>query len=266
MFGTADDEEPVEKIIMTSSSAFIIPQDSTNNNFVIIMVDSGASDHLFDDAIIRDLKHCLQGYAHLATPRKILTARGALLDVTAEGVLQGLIADNYGNQILVRVDTVVVHGMGRNLFSVITAAKKGIVAIFGHANSRLEEVNVTVPLRSESGDLYLFVLDLSADGYSVKELATNTVANAQVRHRRLGHSHLRSLDILRKGDGIGITFEGTVSDCNVCAVGKAQQLAHPKTANNKVDRTFWLCYGNLKGPFTPPVAIGGYKYVSEVTD
>ena len=182
MFGTADDEEPVEKIIMTSSSAFIISQDSVNNNFVIIMVDSGASDNLFDDAIIRDLKHCLQGYAHHATHRKILTARGALLDVTADSVLQGLTADNYGNQILVRVDTVVVHGMGRNLFSVITAAKKGIVAIFGHENSRLEEFNVTVLLRRESGDLYLFVLNLSADGYSVKELATNAVANAQVRH------------------------------------------------------------------------------------
>ena len=162
------------------------------------MVDSRASDHFFDDAIIRDLMLCLQGYAHLATPRIILTARGALLDVTAEGVLQGLIADNYGNQILVRVDTMAVPEMGHNLFSVITAPKKGIVAIFGHENSRLEEVNVTVSLRSESGDLSLFVLDLSADGYSVEELATNAVANAQVRHRRLGHPHLRSLDILCK--------------------------------------------------------------------
>ena len=130
------------------------------------MLDSGASDHFFDDAMIRDLKHCLQGYAHFATPCRILTARGALLDVPAEGVLQGLIANNYGKQILVRVDIVPVPGMGHNLFSVITAAKKGIVAIFGHENSRLEEGNVTVPLRSESGDLYLFVLDLSADGYS----------------------------------------------------------------------------------------------------
>ena len=92
----------------------------------------------------------------------------------------------------------VVPGLGRNLFSVITAAKRGIVAIFGDENSRLEEVNVTVPLRSESGDLYLFVLDLSADGYSVEELATNAVANAQVWHRRLGHPHVWSLDILRK--------------------------------------------------------------------
>ena len=51
MFGTADDEEPVEKIITTSSLAFIISQDSVNNNFVIIMVDSGASDHFFDETL-----------------------------------------------------------------------------------------------------------------------------------------------------------------------------------------------------------------------
>ena len=50
----------------------------------------------------------------------------------------------------------------------------------------------------------------------------NAVANAQLWHRRLGHLHAQSLDILRKQDGTGITFERAVSDCDVCAVGKAQ--------------------------------------------
>ena len=94
------------------------------------MVDSGASGHYFDDAIIRDLKHRLQDYVHLTTPRKILTAGGAMLDGTAEGVLQGLFTDDNGNQILVRIDIVVVPGIGRNLFSVMTASKKGIATIF----------------------------------------------------------------------------------------------------------------------------------------
>ena len=61
----------------------------------------------------------------------------------------------------------------------MTAAKKGIATIFNYENPRLEGFNVTVPLRSESGDLYSFVLDLSADRYGAKELAMNTVANAQ---------------------------------------------------------------------------------------
>ena len=55
------------------------------------------SSHHFDDVIIRDPKHRLQDYVHLATPRKILTARGALLDGTVEGVLQGLVSDDYDN-------------------------------------------------------------------------------------------------------------------------------------------------------------------------
>ena len=69
-------------------------------------------------------------------------------------------------------------------------------------NPRLEGFNVSVPLRSESGDLYSFVLDLSADRYGAKELAMNAVTNAQVWHRRLGHLHAQSLRILRKRDGI----------------------------------------------------------------
>ena len=78
----------------------------------------------------------------------------------------------------------------------------------------------------------------------------NAVANAQVWHRRLGYLHAQSLGILRKRDGTGITFEEAVSHCNSCAVGKTQQLAHPKTANHKVNRSFQLCYGDfLRGPY-----------------
>ena len=147
----------------------------------------------------------------------------------------------------------------------MTAAKKGIATIFDYENPRLEGFNVTVPLRIESSDLYSFVLDLSADRYGTKELAMNAVANAQVWHRRLGHLHTQSPDILRKRDGTGIAFEGAVPDCDVCALGKAQQLAHPKTVNHKVSQPFQLCCGDLMEPFTP-VTIGGYKYVSKITD
>ena len=93
----------------------------------------------------------------------------------------------------------------------------------------------------------------------------NAAANDQVWHRRLGHFHAQSLDILRKRDGTGITFEGAVSDRDVCGVGKVQQLAHPETANHKISRPFQLCYGDLMGPFSL-VAIGGFKYVSKITD
>ena len=101
---------------------------------------------------------------YLATPHKVLTAGGALLDSTAEGVLQGFVTDDYGDQILIRFDIVVVLGIGCNLFSVMTAAKKDILTMFDYENPRLEGSNVTVSLRSESGDLYSFVMDLRGGG------------------------------------------------------------------------------------------------------
>ena len=101
----------------------------------------------------------------------------------------------------------------------MTAAEKSIMTIFDYENLRVEGFNVTVPLRSESGDLYSFVPDLSADGYDAKELAMNAVTNAQVWHRRLGHLHAQS-----QRDGAGITVEKAVSDCDVCVVGRLNSL------------------------------------------
>ena len=121
-----------------------------------------------------------------------------------------------------------------------------------------------MPLWSESDDLYSFLLDLSVNGYDAKEIAIEAVANAQVWHRRLGHLRAQSPNILLKRDGTGITFKRDVLDFDVCTVGKAQQLSHPKRANHKVNRPFQLCYGNLMGPCTR-VVIGSYKYVSKVT-
>ena len=148
----ANDEELAEKALTASSSVAVTFEDSVISNLATLMVDSGASGHYFDDAIIRNLKHRLQDYVHLATPRKTITTGGALLNGTVEGVLQGLVADDYGNQILVGVDIVVVPGNGCNVFSVMIAAKKCIDTIFDYENPRLGGFNVTVPLRSESGD------------------------------------------------------------------------------------------------------------------
>ena len=76
-FWMANDEEPVEKALGASPSVAVTPEDSVNSNLATLMVDSGASGHYFDDAIIRDLKHRLHNYVHLTKPRKILTAGGA---------------------------------------------------------------------------------------------------------------------------------------------------------------------------------------------
>ena len=96
-------------------------------NVVTVLVDNGTSGHYFDDTIIPDLKHRLQDYNALSTPRTILMAGGALLDGTGEGVLQGLITDDYGEQYLTRIAILIELCIGRNMPSEKTAARKDIV-------------------------------------------------------------------------------------------------------------------------------------------
>ena len=94
----------------------------------------------------------------------------------------------------------------------------------------------------------------------------NTLSNAQLWHRWLGHLNRKSLQLMQRHDAKGIIFDGTIADCDVCAVGKWQQLAHPKKARHAgITRPFQLCCGDLMGPFTPE-AYGGFKYVSKITD
>ena len=85
------------------------------------------------------------------------------------------------------------------------------------------------------------------------------LGKAQLWHRRLGHLIRRSLELMQRHDGNGITFDGTIADCDVCAVGKGQQLAHPKKAQHAgITQPFQLWYGDLMGPFIPE-AYGGFK-------
>ena len=70
--------------------------------------------------------------------------------------------------------------IGRNLFSVKSATKKGVVSIFDFDNSRLEISGITVLLRAEDDDLYSLTFDLCADSHGGKELAMNAMTNAQL--------------------------------------------------------------------------------------
>ena len=59
----------------------------------------------------------------------------------------------------------------------------------------------------------------------------NAMTNAKLWHRRLGHLNKQSLKLMQRRDGNGVAFDGSIDHCDVCAVGKSHQLAHPKKAN-----------------------------------
>ena len=207
--GTDGEGEPLYgTALMVSGPAACKHKPSAGDDRFTVLVDSGASSHYFDDLIISSTKQRLLNYVLLTTPRKILTAGGDLLDGAAEGILQGPVTENHGEQHLARIAILVVPGIKRNLFSGKSATKKGVVSIFDFDNPRLELSGITVPLRAEDVDLYSLGIDLSAGSHGGKDKVTNAMTNAQLWYRRLGHLNKRSLELMQRRDGNGVAFDG----------------------------------------------------------
>ena len=105
----------------------------------------------------------------------------------------------------------------------------------------------------------------------VREDAINTLGGSRGTSKRrylaqaTGTHEPPQYEIIRKVDGNGVEYTGTVSGCDICAVGKSTQKAHPKKDQHKTDEPMKLVYADLMGPITPAVR-GGYKYVSNFTD
>ena len=235
-----------------------------SNSLVSRVVDSGASGHYFDDALIPRLRYRLENYQELAIRQYITTAGGHQLEGAGQGLLWGHIIDAQGVQRLIQISVLIVPGLGRNLFSVKQASRNGVVSIFDKYNPRLEANNFTLSLQELENDLYFFSLGL-VSGSSTPELAMQAAATATLWHRRMWHLNRKSLDLLKKVNNNGVSFDGTVPDCDVGAVGKSRQRAHPKTVDQHVQHPFQLVFPDLMGQFTPE-ALGGYKFVSKISD
>ena len=234
-----------------------------SNSLVSVMVDNGASGHYFDDARIPRLRYRLENCQELAIRRYVTTAGGHRLEGAGQGLLRGHITDAQGVQRLIQISVLIVPGLGCNLFSVKQASRNGVVSIFDKYNPKLEANNFTLPLQELENDLYFFSVDL-VSGSSAPELAMQAAATATLWRRRMGHLNRKSLNLLKKVNNNGVSFDGTVPDCEVCVVGKSRQRAHPKTADQHVQKLFQLVFTDIMGQFTPE-ALGGYKYVSKIS-
>ena len=71
--------------------------------------------------------------------------------------------------------------------------------------------------------------------------------------------------MLRKVEGNGIDSTGNVKACDVCAIGKNAQQAHPKKATYDIKQPFQLVLAGLMGPMSPP-ALGGFEYICKFVD
>ena len=73
------------------------------------------------------------------------------------------------------------------------------------------------------------------------------------------------MELFSRKEGNGVEYTGIVSDCDICALSKSRQQAHPKKSTRTTTRPMQLIYTDLMGSLTPP-AKGGYRQVSKFTD
>ena len=179
-------------------------------------------------------------------------------------LLSGIVVDGKGVRHSVQLSCLVVPSLSQNLFSVKQAARNGVTHMLDIDNPRLEANNFTLLLQELGCGLYSFSLDLT-DKICTQELVMQATAKATRWHRRLENLNHKCLDVVRKLDNNGVSFERSMPDCDVCVVGKSPQLNLPKTANRKVNHPFQLVFVDLMGAITTE-ALGGYTYVSKISD
>ena len=82
------------------------------------MVDSGASNHYYDDALVHGSRYRLDNYQALAIRRWITTAGRHQLKEAGQGLLRGHYIDAQGLKRLTQLSVLAGPDVGRDLFSV----------------------------------------------------------------------------------------------------------------------------------------------------
>ena len=120
--------------------------------------------------------------------------------------------------------------------------------------SRIETNDFTIPRQQVGGRRNLYTFNIELGGV---DLALHPEENVDQWHCRMGHVNTRSLELLNRTDANGVSFNGKVSRCDVCAIGKTIQQLHPKKSNLKITMPFQQVYANLVGPI--PAGDGGLQ-------
>ncbi|KAG8485451.1 hypothetical protein CXB51_021502 [Gossypium anomalum] len=94
-----------------------------------------------------------------------------------------------------------------------------------------------------------------------KKAYTSLVDNAGLRHRRLGHTNFRSLDLLHKLNLVEEMFKVEARDivCEICQLGKQARLPFPNNQAWRVRERLELVHFDVCGPVKSP-SLNDSKY------
>ena len=249
-----------------------------------LLVDTGASETMFDNRLIPDGN--LHDYTQRNSPKIVDVAGESQLKGTATGILHCTVKDNRGQRLRVRIQGLIVPGLGRNIFSPTSLLKKGLRCVVEESTPHLTIQGKVIPLTQDPRDQGMCTLDITFEQNvqpsGTKSLVPHqkqsqthtanavcfTLVSADTWHRRLGHLNARSLDILRKDTGTGVDYRDSLSPCGVCQIAKHKQSPHPKQSTRELSRPGQLVVIDNMGPVNPPAKYkgGSFPYACKITD
>ena len=247
-----------------------------------LLVDTGASETMFDNRLIPDGN--LHDYTQRNSPKIVDVAGESQLKGTATGILHCTVKDNRGQRLRVRIQGLIVPGLGRNIFSPTSLLKKGLRCVVEESTPHLTIQGKVIPLTQDPRDQGMCTLDITFEQNvqpsGTKSLVPHqkqsqthtanavcfTLVSADTWHRRLGHLNARSLDILRKDTGTGVDYRDSLSPCGVCQIAKHKQSPHPKQSTRELSRPGQLVVIDNMGPVNPPAKYkgGSFPYACKI--
>ena len=168
-----------------------------------LLVDTGASETMFDNRLIPDGN--LHDYTQRNSPKIVNVAGESQLKGTATGILHCTVKDNRGQRLRVRIQGLIVPGLGRNIFSPTSLLKKGLRCVVEESTPHLTIQGKVIPLTQDPRDQGMCTLDITFEQNvqpsGTKSLVPHqkqsqthtanavcfTLVSADTWHRRLGH-------------------------------------------------------------------------------
>ena len=127
--------------------------------------DSGASSHFIDNQLLPVIEHKMNHYVQLDPPVIINVAGNHRLYGDDQGVLVVQVLDHIGSKHSVQLPVTIVPGLGRDLFSRVSADARGVTMIIA-TQSYLDMGDFAIPLRKDSNCSSLHHLDLTTGATS----------------------------------------------------------------------------------------------------
>ena len=195
----------------------------------------------------------------------VTVANNETLEATGRGTIRLQVGTPDGEHIRVRLDAILVPGLGQRLFSVPTARANGHnILFYANRTPEIQAANgATIELR-QKGDAYFI------EAITDQEVTEHTnTATTQLWHERLGHASVdnilhmqRTHSVIGLPDGLS---KGSTNDfCTACAEGKATRA--PISSTPAIRRTSRGELVHLDLVTMETTSIGGMRYAVCFTD